>query len=105
MKSETQNLLDQAYENVGNLVKKGNLLFPISEQIYFTNFTDFITSNKEKFSDNIPVDLKVEKNSVHLYCLSVKDLNDFKNHWTQILILIYKVKNLKLELKLFDLIM
>ena len=105
MKSETQNLLDRAYENVGNLVKKGNLLFPISEQIYFTNFTDFITTKKEKFSDNIPVDLKVEKNSVQLYCRLIKAFNDLKNHWTEIHIPIFKVKNLKLELKLFDLIM
>lgn len=104
MKSETQNLLDQAYENVGNLVKKGNLLFPISEQIYFSNFTDFITTNKEKFSDNIPVDLKVEKNSVHLNFRSVKDFNDFKNYLTQIPIPIFKAKNLKLKSTLLVLI-
>ncbi len=104
MKSETQNLLDQAYENVGNLVKKGNLLFPISEHIYFSNFTDFTSINDQKFSDNIPVDLKVEKKSVHPYCRLVKAFNDFKNYWTQIPIPIFKAKNLKLKSTLLDLI-
>lgn len=67
MKSETQNLLDQAYENVGNLVKKGNFLFTISEQFYFSIFADFHTSKYQKFSDNIPVGSKDKINSTQIY--------------------------------------
>ena len=86
MKSDTENLLDQAYENVGNLVKNGNLSFSISAQIYSSNFPDFTSTKEKNLSDQL-----------------VKAFNDFKNHWTQIHIPIFKVKNFELELKILDL--
>ena len=104
MKSDTENLLDQAYENVGNLVKNENLSFSISAQIYSSNFPDFTSTKEKNLPDHIPFHFKVEKISIQLYDRLVKTFNDFKNHWTQIHIPIFKAKNLKLKLKLFDLI-
>ena len=103
MKSDTENLLDQAYENVGNLVKNGNFSFSISAQIYSSNFPDFTSSKEKNLSDHIPFHFKVEKSIVQLYDRLVKAFNDFKNHWTQIHIPIFKVKNFELELKILDL--
>lgn len=105
MKSDTENLLDQAYQSVGNLVKNGNLSFSISAQIYSSNFPDFTSTKEKNLPDHIPFHFKVEKSIVQLYDQLIKAFNDFKNYWTQIPIPIFKAKNLKLELKLFDLIM
>ena len=103
MKSNIENLLNQAYQNVGNLVKNGNFSFSISAQIYSSNFRDLASTKEKNLPDHIPFHFKVEKSIVQLYDRLVKAFNDFKNNWTQIHIPIFKVKNLKLELKILDL--